>query len=358
MTGRRARRLQLRHFLDLDDADAAGAVDAEAGVIAVVGKLDAVLDGRLKDGFTLFDVEFPPVDRNLDRVHAQFNSRGNGVGRNFRRADPFEPGFCGQIGDPVNRYRTNTTGAASSPLASTLRTTPEMGIRLGGYLLGKRNRDVSGRIAILKSDGDRHVERLANLLESDGHCVGLGRVGELQTRQREAVDPPIEEPIEVAIGLELERRFHVLGPGLLESPGRVEPPQTSEKHIVADKAAQHVKRQRALVVNERAKHAAVVPNMTQPVAEIDRPLIRSIERPSRHVADDRVEHRLPLDVLGVQRREVLREPFADPLLVIVLPPYTPGPTIDARLRGRERTQETPRNTQDRYATQSGVAGGG
>ena len=52
---RRARRLQLRHLLDLDDADAARTVDAEAGVIAVVGKLDAVLDGRLEDRLAFFD---------------------------------------------------------------------------------------------------------------------------------------------------------------------------------------------------------------------------------------------------------------------------------------------------------------
>ncbi len=46
---RRAGRLQLRHLLDLDDADAAGAVDAEAGVIAVVRDLDAALDRGLQD---------------------------------------------------------------------------------------------------------------------------------------------------------------------------------------------------------------------------------------------------------------------------------------------------------------------
>ena len=67
---RRARRLQLRHFFDLDDADAAGPVDAEAGVIAVVGKLDAVFDGRLKDRLAFFDREFPPVDGDLDRIHS------------------------------------------------------------------------------------------------------------------------------------------------------------------------------------------------------------------------------------------------------------------------------------------------
>ena len=52
---RRARRLQLRHLLDLDDADAAGAVDAEAGVIAVVGDRAAVLVRGLEHGLALLD---------------------------------------------------------------------------------------------------------------------------------------------------------------------------------------------------------------------------------------------------------------------------------------------------------------
>ena len=50
---RRARRLQLRHLLDLDDADAAGAVDAERGVVAVIRNGEPVLDGRLQDRLAL-----------------------------------------------------------------------------------------------------------------------------------------------------------------------------------------------------------------------------------------------------------------------------------------------------------------
>ena len=66
---RRAGGLQLRHLLDLDDADAAGAVDAEPGVIAVVGDLDAALDRRLENGLALFDRDLPAVDRQRDGVH-------------------------------------------------------------------------------------------------------------------------------------------------------------------------------------------------------------------------------------------------------------------------------------------------
>ena len=66
---RRARRLQLRHLLDLDDADAAGAVDADAGVVAVVGHRDAALDRGLQDGLALLDGHRAAVDRQRHGFH-------------------------------------------------------------------------------------------------------------------------------------------------------------------------------------------------------------------------------------------------------------------------------------------------
>ena len=66
---RRARRLQFRHLLDLDDADAAGSVDAKAGVVAVVRDLDAALDGGLKNSSALFDGDGAAVDGQRDGVH-------------------------------------------------------------------------------------------------------------------------------------------------------------------------------------------------------------------------------------------------------------------------------------------------
>ena len=141
----------------------------------------------------------------------------------------------------------------------------------------------------------------------------------MHARQRRSVDPLVEESIELAVRLGLERRLDVLGAGLLESPRRVETPHSLEKDFVAEQPPQHVQRQRALVVDERAKYAAVVPNVAEAVAEIHRALIGSVERPARHLGDDGVEHRFLLDVFGVERRKVLREPFANPLLVIVLP---------------------------------------
>src|SRR5687768_1261139 len=100
---RRARRLQLRHLLYLDDAYAAGAVDTEAGVIAVVGKLDAVLEGRLKDCLAFFDRQFPSVDGDLDRVHSLSNSSV------FREGN-------------LACQRTKMAGAASSSFTLTPRT--------------------------------------------------------------------------------------------------------------------------------------------------------------------------------------------------------------------------------------------
>src|SRR5687768_7168180 len=66
---RRARGLPLRHLLDLHQADAARSVDAEPGVITVVGNLDAGLDRRLQHGLALLYRELPAVDRKGNRLH-------------------------------------------------------------------------------------------------------------------------------------------------------------------------------------------------------------------------------------------------------------------------------------------------
>ncbi len=70
---RRAGGLQLRHLLDLHDADAAGAVDPQTGVVTVIGNLDVRLDGGLKNGFALFDRDLAAVDRQRDGVHKPNN---------------------------------------------------------------------------------------------------------------------------------------------------------------------------------------------------------------------------------------------------------------------------------------------
>jgi hypothetical protein len=66
---RRARRLQLGHLVDLDQADAARRVDAQAGVVAVIRDLDAGFDGGLQNRGALADGELPTVDGQRDGFH-------------------------------------------------------------------------------------------------------------------------------------------------------------------------------------------------------------------------------------------------------------------------------------------------
>ena len=67
--GRGTRRLQLRHLLNLHNADAAGPVDADAGVVTVVRDGNATLDGGLEHRLPFFDGHRPSVDRERHRVH-------------------------------------------------------------------------------------------------------------------------------------------------------------------------------------------------------------------------------------------------------------------------------------------------
>ncbi len=69
--GRRTRGLQLRHLVDLDDADAAGTVYPQPRVIAVIGDFDAGLDGRLEDGPALLGLDGLAVNRQRNGVHKQ-----------------------------------------------------------------------------------------------------------------------------------------------------------------------------------------------------------------------------------------------------------------------------------------------
>jgi hypothetical protein len=56
-------------FSIFHQADAARTVDAEPGVITVVGNLDAVLDRGLQDGFPLLNRQLLPVDREVYGLH-------------------------------------------------------------------------------------------------------------------------------------------------------------------------------------------------------------------------------------------------------------------------------------------------
>ena len=82
---------------------------------------------------------------------------------------------------------------------------------------------------------------------------------------------------------------------------------------------QHVQHRRALVVDQRAEHPAVALDVAEAIPEIDRALIGLIHRPAPELAQHVAEGLLAASLLGIERGEVLREAFAQPLLVIVLP---------------------------------------
>src|SRR5882672_3645553 len=102
---RGAGRLQLRHLFNLDDADAAGAVDAQARVIAVIRDLDSAFDGGLQYGLPLLGRNRPSINRQRDGFHSP---------RSY-------------LSFP-ERQRSTSTSAPLSALAAIVRTGPFSGI--------------------------------------------------------------------------------------------------------------------------------------------------------------------------------------------------------------------------------------
>jgi hypothetical protein len=154
-----------------------------------------------------------------------------------------------------------------------------------------------------------------------------------------AIDPPREIPIERASGFGFERFFQIFGSGFPETPRGIKPPEPSEEHVVAEQQTKHVHRERAFVVDKGAKRPRFVLDVTEPVPEINRPLIRSVERPSRHLSNNRIEHVFALQLFGVERREILREAFTQPLLVIILPADGLSPPLMRGLVRQEKFRE-------------------
>ena len=142
-------------------------------------------------------------------------------------------------------------------------------------------------------------------------------------------------------------------PALRKRDVAIEAPQPAEERLVADQAPQHVQDGGALVVDERAEDAAVALDVTEPVAEIDRSLIRS--RRCAHLRicrSTRGEHLVAALVLRVQRGEVLREAFAQPLLVVVAPADRLSPPLVRELVREEELRDSCRTPPDRCASAS------
>jgi hypothetical protein len=99
---------------------------------------------------------------------------------------------------------------------------------------------------------------------------------------------------------------------------------------------QHVQDHRALVVDHRAEHAPFASDVAQSISQIDRSLRRHFDGPPSHLLDHAGELIRPALALGVQRGEVLREAFADPLLVVILPAdRLPPPLVRDFMRQEE-----------------------
>src|SRR5262249_2497582 len=145
-------------------------------------------------------------------------------------------------------------------------------------------------VGILERERDRNVENVARLLEMEHEFLsgrrGLDPVCELQARQRRAVDPALEEALERTVGFRFHRVPKIFGTRLSETRLRVKPAKSAEERIVADEASQHVQDGRALVVNEGAEHPAFIANVSEPVSEVDRPLVRLVETPFPHLTHD------------------------------------------------------------------------
>ena len=76
--------------------------------------------------------------------------------------------------------------------------------------------------------------------------------------------------------------------------------------------------------------------MPEPVAEVDGALIRLVHGPAAKLPQDVAERVLAAPLAGEERREVLREAFAQPLLVVVLPAHgLPQPLMRELVREEE-----------------------
>ena len=183
---------------------------------------------------------------------------------------------------------------------------------------------------------DREVEHLSSLFEADREFLPHLGGAEAQLGDGRVIDPALEKPLQRAAAFGLHGLAQVIGAGLLEPVLGVIAANASEERIVADQAPQHVQHRGALVVDQRAEHAALVLDVTQPIAEIHRPLVRVVYRPPPELPQDVAERVFAAPFAGKEGREVLREALAQPLFVMVLPAHgLPEPLVRQFVRHEE-----------------------
>ena len=215
------------------------------------------------------------------------------------------------------------------------------GAREGDALLGDRlgeGHQVLGGLAVGVGHryGHWHVEDFGGLFEPYQQLLPFLGGAEPQAGDGRVVDPALEEPLEVAATFGFHGLAQVVGARLLEAVVGVILPHAAEEVLVADQPPQHVEHGRALVVDQRAEHAAFALDVAEPIAQIHRALIRVVYRPPAELAQDVAERLFATPLFREQRREVLREALAQPLLVVVLPAHRlPEPLVRQLVRHEE-----------------------
>src|SRR5436190_14650030 len=208
--------------------------------------------------------------------------------------------------------------------------------------VGRGDQQVEGfPVGILERDGEGHVEPLADLLDVKHGVGSLDAIAHLDLRQGRAVNPPREEAFEWPAGLLFHRGTELFGAHFAKPRRAIEAPQSAEEAVVANEPPQHVQHRGALVVDQRAEHAALPANVPEPVTEIHRPLLRLVDAPLAELSQDGDEDVVAALVLCVHRREVLREALADPLLMVVPPADRLTPPLVRELVREEELRIAP-----------------
>ena len=186
-------------------------------------------------------------------------------------------------------------------------------------------------IRILQRDGQREIKDVSGLFEvqhrsvtsgaiwTAGSARSLDPIRERHARQRAVIDPSLEESLERATGFRFHRLPEILRSCFGEPRVDVKPPQAFEERIIAHQPTKHVQHHRALVVDHGAKGPPFVLDVPDAIPQIHRTLIRFVHGPTAHLSNDAAEYVVAAEFLRVERGKVLREPLAEPLLVVVAP---------------------------------------
>ena len=175
------------------------------------------------------------------------------------------------------------------------------------------------------------------------------RGGEAHARNVRLVHPAVKESLERLPRLFFKGHSQIVGARLGKLLIAIEPSERGKERLITDETPQHMQYAGGLVVNERSEDTPISPYVTEPIPQIDGTLIRLVERPPPELPEHLHELLFTVAVLCVQRGEILRKPFAQPLLVVVLPADGLAPPLMCDLMSEKEVGE---------AVEALLAGGG